>query len=75
MSDLINLSVERAKRYGVAFMDCPTCNPAHDEEGTDWAAVCRFNGNRPFVAAMVCLRCGSEVVLDRGEPVEVRRHD
>lgn len=70
---IADLGLERAKRDGAGFLCCPTCGPgAEPEAGTDWAAVCRFNGDKPFLAALVCVECATEVVIEFGEPVEVK---
>ena len=69
----ISLDLARAKREGAAFICCPTCGPGLDPaEGTDWAAVARFNGDQPFIAALVCTQCATEVVVEFGVPVEVK---
>ncbi|MBW6399999.1 hypothetical protein KPL78_19215 [Roseomonas sp. HJA6] len=72
MSDPIDLSAARAQRDGASFMDCPTCGA--DNPDTNWAVVCRFNGTQPFIAALLCTACETEIVVEFGTLVAVKPH-
>jgi len=72
MGEPVNLSEKRAQRDGAGFIDCPTCGADHD--GTDWVVACRFNGEKPFIAALICTECATELVIEFGNIVEVKPH-
>ena len=63
------LTEARARLEGAGFLDCPKC---FRESGTDWIVCCRFNGAKPFIAALICSECTTEMVIEFGEIVEVK---
>lgn len=64
MSNIVDFMARlRAKAGDAAFMCCPACG------GEDLAVVVRWSGPRPFIAALVCAACETEVGVLDGTPV------
>lgn len=64
MTNIVNFMARlRAKAGDAAFMVCPTC------ECQSLAIVVRWNGARPFIAALVCDGCETEIGVQDGTPV------
>lgn len=59
-TSVINLEERQRQRGGddARFLVCPKC------DGAEYAVVCRFNGNRPFIAALVCTACEDAEHID-----------
>jgi len=53
-----------------AFLCCPACG------GESLAVVVRWNERRPFIAALVCEDCETEIGVEDGEiTTPMRGHD
>ena len=64
MSTIVDfMAALRAKAGDAAFMVCPTC------ECQSLAIVVRWQGARPFIAALVCDDCETEIGVQAGTPV------
>ena len=57
----------KAKSGDAAFMHCPTC------ESAALAVVIRWRGPQPFIAALVCENCATEIGVQDGTPVGWRK--
>ena len=57
------LTEARARLEGAGFLDCPKC---FRESGTDWIVFCRFDGARPYIAALICAECDTELSIEGG---------
>ena len=64
MSNIVDFMARlKAKAGDAAFMTCPAC------EGESLGVVVRWQGARPFIAALVCDDCETEVGVQDGTPV------
>lgn len=67
---IIDFMERLKKRAGpAAFMCCPNC------AGDSFGAVIRWQGPKPYIAALVCESCETEIGIQDGTPVGWRSPD
>jgi hypothetical protein len=70
MGDIVDFMARlKAKAGDAAFMCCPSC------EDEALAVVMRWRGAQPFIAALVCTDCETEIGAQDGTPVGWRTKD
>jgi hypothetical protein len=70
MADILDfMACLKAKAGDAAFMHCPAC------ESPALGVVVRWRGSQPYIAALVCEDCPTEIGVQDGTPVGWTRAD